>query len=177
MNYLVTDLECNCTDKNEFPREEMEIIEIGAVLLNEKLEIIAEFSSFVKPTIHPILTSFCKELTKIKQEYVDSEEHIDKAIVEFEKWASEKGDYTFFSWGAFDYNQIQRECDLKKITNPMFQRNMNYKKNFAKIKKLKRGVGVRKALNILNMKFEGTPHRAIDDTRNIVKMIQKVGLK
>ena len=48
----------------------------------------------------------------------------------------------------------------------------------AKIKNLKRrnGVGVQKALNILNMKFEGTPHRAIDDTRNINRIIKKVGI-
>jgi inhibitor of KinA sporulation pathway (predicted exonuclease) len=44
MNYLVTDLECICTNSNKFPREKMEIIEIGAVLLKSQLEIIFDYN-------------------------------------------------------------------------------------------------------------------------------------
>ncbi len=106
MNYLITDLECTCTNSNEFPREEMEIIEIGAVILNDKLEIIDEFSKFVKPTKNPQLTDFCKDLTKIKQEYVDNADYLVKVLREFSEWALQYGEYTFTSWGAFDYKHI-----------------------------------------------------------------------
>ena len=178
MNYLITDLECTCTDSNEFPRSEMEIIEIGAVLLNENLEVISEFSKFVKPFKNPTLTSFCKDLTKIKQEDVDNADYLIKVLKEFSEWAKQYGDYTFTSWGAFDYRHIERECKWKRINNSLNGKNLNYKERFAEIQKLKKknGVGIRKALNILNMKFEGTPHRAIDDTKNIVRIIHKVGI-
>ena len=178
MNYLVTDLECTCTDQEEFPREEMEIIEIGSVLLNPQLEIIGEYSIFVKPTKNSTLTTFCKDLTKIKQEWVDNAQTIDKVLPNWEKWARMHGDYTFTSWGGFDYRQIQRESNWKRIHNPLMENQLNYKVRMAKIKNLKRrnGVGVQKALNILNMKFVGTPHRAIDDTRNIVRIIKKCGI-
>ena len=178
MNYLVTDLECTCTNSNEFPREQMEIIEIGSVLLNSNLEIIGEYSTFVKPTINPQLTTFCKDLTHIKQKWVDNADTIDNVLPNFEAWARSYGEYTFTSWGAFDYRHIQRECDLKNLQNPLIENYLNYKVRMAKIKNLKRrnGVGVQKALNILNMKFEGTPHRAIDDTRNIVRIPKKVGI-
>lgn len=179
MNYLITDLECTCTDSNEFLREQMEIIEIGSVLINSKLEIIGEYSAFVKPTINPQLTTFCKNLTKIKQDWVDNANTIDKVLPNWEAWARMHGDYTFTSWGAFDYRHIQRESELKNISNPLIENYLNYKVRMAKIRNLSRknGVGLRKALNILNMTFIGTPHRAIDDTRNVVKIIQKCGIE
>jgi inhibitor of KinA sporulation pathway (predicted exonuclease) len=178
MNYLVVDLECTCTDNNAFPREQMEVIEIGAMLLDENLEEISEFSTFVKPTINPILEQFCKDLTKIKQSDVDAASIINDVLPEFEKWARSFGDYKFTSWGAFDYKHIQRECDLKKIINPLLQNNLNYKVRFAKIKNLKRknGVGLQKALNIMKMKFEGIPHRAIYDAKNVVRIMKLAGV-
>lgn len=178
MNYLVTDLEATCFENNEYPREDMEIIEIGAVILNSNLEVVAEFSKFVKPTIHPQLTDFCKKLTHIKQEDVDLADTLDKVLPEFSYWALSFGEYQFTSWGAFDYNQFNRETHKKGFANPLIQNNMNYKVRFAKIKNLKRknGVGVGTALNILNLTFEGLKHRAIYDAKNVVRIMQKTGV-
>lgn len=161
-----------------FQEKKLEIIEIGAVLLDSNLQIIDEFSKFVKPVKNPILTSFCKNLTKIKQEYVDEANIFENEIIKFAKWAEQYGEYTFTAWGGFDHRHIQRESEWKKITNPISKNNLNYKVRFAKLKNLKRrnGVGVRKALNIMNMQFEGTPHRAIYDTKNVVRIMQQVGL-
>ena len=67
--YLIVDFEATCTNRNEFPRDEMEIIEIGALLLDsEQFEIHSEFQSFIKPVRNPLLTGFCKELTTIRQD-------------------------------------------------------------------------------------------------------------
>ena len=72
MNHLVVDLEATCCNRNSFPRTEMEIIEIGAVMTDSQFEVIDEFQSFIKPVRHPELTDFCKELTTISQQEVDS---------------------------------------------------------------------------------------------------------
>ena len=70
--YLVVDLEATCCDRGNIRKEEMEIIEIGAVMVHsESLSIVDEFQSFVKPIRHPILTEFCKSLTSIFQAQVD----------------------------------------------------------------------------------------------------------
>ena len=52
--YLVLDLEATCCDKQRtIKQSEMEIIEIGAVMLEaETLTIIDEFQSFIKPVRH-----------------------------------------------------------------------------------------------------------------------------
>lgn len=58
--YLVLDLEATCDDVGAVPREEMEIIEIGAALLQPSTwEITDEFNAFVRPVRHPQLTEFC----------------------------------------------------------------------------------------------------------------------
>src|SRR5204863_480349 len=66
--YLVVDLEATCDDHHALPREDSEIIEIGAVLVDgATLEPQGEFQSFVRPVVHPRLTPFCTQLTTITQ--------------------------------------------------------------------------------------------------------------
>jgi len=67
-HHLIVDLEATCCNDASFPKDEMEIIEIGAVMtLAETLENISEFQTFIRPVRHPQLTAFCKELTSISQ--------------------------------------------------------------------------------------------------------------
>ena len=55
--YLVIDLEATCDDQGGVPRHEMEIIEIGAVLVAaDTLAPLDEWQSFVRPVRHPELT-------------------------------------------------------------------------------------------------------------------------
>ena len=62
--FLVIDLEATCDEGNAIPREETEIIEIGAVLVNgSSLAPVAEHQTFIRPLRHPKLTPFCTELT------------------------------------------------------------------------------------------------------------------
>lgn len=54
--------------------EDMETIEIGATVidLHNAGALVGEFDSFVRPALHPKLTSFCKGLTTIEQGQVDA---------------------------------------------------------------------------------------------------------
>lgn len=48
--FLIVDLEATCSDDGIIPSNEMEIIEIGAVMLNRATwEIDSEFQQFVQP--------------------------------------------------------------------------------------------------------------------------------
>ena len=77
-DYLVVDLEATCDERGRLPREEMETIEIGAVLIDGALlmksgalESRGEFQCFIRPIRHPVLSEFCRQLTSIRQEDVD----------------------------------------------------------------------------------------------------------
>lgn len=75
--YCILDFEATC-DKNE--KIFNEIIEFPSILFNENFEYISEFRSFVKPTINPILTNFCTELTSITQQNVNSSNELQNVL-------------------------------------------------------------------------------------------------
>ena len=65
MNYIVFDLEWNqCYGGQEFvnPRMPSEIIEIGAVKLDEKLNIIDRYESYVRPRLYRRLQPHIKAI-------------------------------------------------------------------------------------------------------------------
>ncbi len=177
---LTVDFEATCSkDQAEFPREDMEIIEIGAIIHDENWEERGRFQSFVRPVKHPILTDFCKELTTIKQSSTDSAKVFEVVIPEFQKWVDSivgRNEYIFYSWGGFDKNILNRQClelNVKDIS--MIRHHANAKELFAYKNNLKRPCGVWKALQMKKMEFEGTQHRALDDAFNISRLINTIG--
>ena len=178
-DYIIAfDLEATCctktTPKEEwFPRNEMEIIEIGAVLLDTKnsFKEISSFESFIKPKLHPKLTNFCKELTTISQSDIDSAPPYPKALKSFMDWAFEYKNLMFVSWGNFDSNQFYRDSKLNNTTKIDLKNHRNAKYDYAKTTGLKKGIGIRKALNRENINFKGTPHRGIDDSRSFSQLL------
>ena len=173
--YIIFDLEATCWEVKD--DKITEIIEIGAVKLNENLEITDTFSKFVKPTINPVLTDFCKTLTSIKQEDVDNAQTFNEAIADFEKWISPGDDIGLVSWGYYDKRQILEEAKLKNYSGEIIkfleERHISLKHEFAEIRQEKR-VGMKRALKKLNLPLGGTHHRGIDDAKNITKIFQAV---
>jgi len=64
MHYIILDLEATCWEEKSDKANE--IIEIGAVKLDENLEVVDTFSQYVRPVISPELSDFCKTLTSIE---------------------------------------------------------------------------------------------------------------
>lgn len=172
MHFVVTDLESTC-DEPQLPRNEMEPIEIGAVIVNEKFEIIDKFETFIKPTIHSELTPFCTKLTTIKQSDVENAPTFIESYLSFEKWFTQFNDVVFCSWGKYDSYELRRVCALNDLEFYFSEEQcFNLKRMFAKKQKIGKEVGVRRALNLAGIKFEGQVHRGIDDAINISKLLR-----
>lgn len=170
--YLVLDLEATCDDQGAVPRGEMEIIEIGAVLLEPSTwEIADEFNAFVRPVRHPRLTPFCTQLTSIGQLDVDGGEGFVEVVRRFQKWLRPVRLTAWGSWGNYDCRQLQQDCDFHGIELPIDKAHVNLKNRFAKRLGLTHRPGLGKALQFAGMGFEGTHHRAIDDARNIARLM------
>lgn len=175
-HYLVIDLEAT-TDAGDdeqrvVPRDEMETIEIGAVLVRAStLEVEAEFQSFVRPVRHPTLTPFCTELTGIKQEmladapaFPEATEALPQAML-VGRWGVVWG-----SWGLFDDTQIRRDCAYHSIDYPMPE-HMNLKNVFSAAQGRRKRYGMSKALRLCGLTLEGDHHRALADAKNIARML------
>ncbi len=107
MNYIVLDMEWNqynpkanedLRKKKEKPRNE--IIEIGAVKLNEALECMATYKRLVRPVFIKKLNSHVKKLTGITAEMLSQGSYFPEVIREFRQWCGD--DRVILTWGYDD---------------------------------------------------------------------------
>lgn len=171
--FIVCDLEATCWDRNIQQQTVgiMEIIEIGAVKTDYSGKIHDEFSIFVKPNKNPILSEFCKNLTTIKQSDIDNAPNYIEAIDIFNEWLGDVKGHAWFSWGNYDKNQFIVEYNRNGVFPTLMNiPHINLKRPWRKTTKHKRQ-GLRAALSYHGYQFEGTPHRGIDDVKNIAKII------
>ncbi|MDJ0618523.1 MAG: 3'-5' exonuclease [Calothrix sp. MO_192.B10] len=177
-HFLIIDLEATCSKDNSIPRRQMEIIEIGAVMLNPSTwKIDSEFQQFVKPIIHPQLTDFCTELTTIKQQDVDAAPTFPEVITELKKWIFPFPNYVFCSWGNYDKNQFIQDCKFHQIPYPFASEHRNIKQEFSEYLGVSRKFGMAQALQYLGMELQGTHHRGIDDARNIAAIFRHMHIQ
>lgn len=170
--YLVVDLEATCDDRGAVPRGEMETIEIGAVLVDaETLQPIDEYQTFIRPTLHRRLTSFCTQLTTITQANVDAARTFAEVAPEVTAFARGA---LFCSWGAYDRNQLEQDARLHRIRCPLGPDHLNLKREFSTAMGRRKPMGNRGALRLVGEQATGTHHRGIDDARNIARLLPYV---
>jgi 3'-5' exoribonuclease 1 len=174
MNYIVFDLESTCWQTN-MPVLVQETIEIGAVLLNPFGEVEGKFARFIRPTVNPILSHFCRELTNITQEQVNRARPFAEVIDDFMVWADmyDDEDYCLCSWGGFDRRQLAADCALHRLNADWTRKHANLKDQYQRLKRLRQPRGLVNALDAEGFDFDGQPHRALPDAENLVKIFNK----
>jgi inhibitor of KinA sporulation pathway (predicted exonuclease) len=175
--YLIVDVEATCSDDASVPRQEMEIIEIGAVMQNARtFEVESEFRTFVRPLRHAQLTDFCTVLTGIAQVDVADAPGFPEAMDAMKKWAYAYDDSLFSSWGDYDRKQFMQDCGYHRIAYPFRSGHKNLKAAFTSAMSLSKKCGIEDALCHLGLDFEGSHHRGLDDARNIARIVRCVCL-
>jgi len=170
MNYLIVDLEATCNIVNQ--QDEMETIEIGAVLCDETGDVIDTFDTFVKPIVNPILSDFCKELTTIRQEDVDNAPFFKAAMLSLLAWLGDKK-YVFCSWGYYDKQQLLLDCARHGIVFPLGTKHYNLKNEYARLTGKGRH-GISNTIKALGWEWEGQLHRGIDDAKNMARVFKLI---
>ncbi|MDR2872715.1 MAG: exonuclease domain-containing protein [Xanthomonadaceae bacterium] len=173
--YLVVDLEATCCNDGSIPQQQMEIIEIGAVMVDaDSFAVIGEFQSFVRPVRHPRLTSFCTQLTSIRQEDVDTAPDFSEAASAFKRWLRDYPGFVFCSWGDYDFRQLHQDCDFHRLANPISAMHLNVRRLLTERQRLIQKPGLKAAVRMAGLAFAGIPHRGIDDARNIARLLPYV---
>ena len=168
---IIIDLEATCW-KGPVPQGQVnEIIEIGICVLDTKTGIISKNEGILIKPERSTVSPFCTELTTITQELLDQEG------VSFEQACNElriqynSYQYTWASYGAYDLDMLKQQCKFRGLDYPMAENHINVKTLFTEVKGLKRKVGMKGALGILEIPLEGTHHRGVDDANNIAKIL------
>ena len=172
---IIVDLEATCDDRTKkpslVPKEQMETIEIGAVLVDTRtLAKVDELGLFVRPVRHPVLTDFCKELTTITQADVDGALLFPEAAAQVERFLAGRR-VLFGSWGDYDRNQLAQDAAYHRVQLPFAKHHVNLKKRFSEQLGEPKRFGMDGALARVGLTLEGTHHRGIDDARNIARLL------
>jgi len=168
---IIIDLEATCWN-GPVPKGQIhEIIEIGICLLNtETAEISKNKGILIKPEWSEV-SPFCTELTTITQELLDQEGISFTEACETLRTEYLGHHYTWASYGQYDLNMMKKQCSFRGIEYPLSQNHINVKELFAQTKSLRKKVGMKGALGILEIPLEGTHHRGVDDAKNIAKIL------
>lgn len=117
MHYIVMDLEWNqCADGKEFSYKEVpfEIIQFGAVKLDEKFNIVSKYDRYVKPKLYRKLHYVVEEILEITmEELMEQGSDFETVVQDFLCWCGE--DYVFCTWGGTDLIELQRNMNFYKI--------------------------------------------------------------
>ena len=172
-HYIVFDLEFNQgyrfqnkayakTLYDKFNKRPMEIIEIGAVLLNHKFQVKKTFHKFIKPQIYKDLRPCVSRLTKIDKRILEAEGiPFNEAFIAFEKWATQLSNVILCTWDDIDIQVIKSNMKYHRVNSELFNYypTLDIQRVFNKDKR----VGLKKALEELNIPADKQFHRAVDD--------------
>lgn len=182
MNYVIIDLEMNEIAKEH--KEErrichLEIIEIGAVILDENLLVMGEFKTLVKPQYNDTIGKRYETLTGISTGMVVGAPNFTTAYEMFVNWCESYGDdYEVYAWSENDYNQVVAEMALKGYTKEdkmgPLRKWYDFQKEYTCKLGLERIMSLEKALNYAGFEFEGRMHDALWDAKNTAQLFALV---
>lgn len=170
MKHVVVDLEMNPVSREfrEVRRKlNEEVIEIGAVRLDENFQQEAEFQCYVKPEYGPI-KKHITSLTGITQAMVADKKTYAACFQNFVDWVGEE-ETKIYSWSMSDIKQLRSECRYKL---PDFDigwlnaRWVDLQQEFDDRLGLHNSLALKHALGAMDHKFEGTQHTALADAIN-----------
>lgn len=176
MDYIVMDLEWNQNPygkNNQHADIPFEIIEVGAVRLNENFEIEDSFQQLVRPRVYKKLHYKIQEITHFTNEELSHGKDFRRVISEFLEWCGD--DYIFCTWGSMDLTELQknmRHYGLERILEfPLFY--VDLQKMFS----LRYDDGHAKrtltsAVEYLEIQEDEQFHRALSDAYYTAKVMQ-----
>ena len=182
MNFIIFDLEWNNGYNHALHKYLNEIIEIGAIKLDENLNVTDTFKQLITPKLTKKLSSRCKRLTKITVEEIE-ECGIDfnSAFSDFERWSG-SGDNVFMSWSNSDLfvmsnnylinnnncniSFIKKYCDVQKYCMAFVKREGENNNN---------QIGLSNCAELLEIDFDTESlHRALSDCYLAAECLKKV---
>ena len=176
--YVVIDLEmCKIYDEKIIKENDIknEIIEFGAVIIDENLNITDSFKRYVHPQ-YGILDNHIKNLTGIKYEDIKSASTFETVLNEFNDWIPNNS--IIVSWSENDKIQIEKEMNFKNIKLESFNNYLetweDSQQEFSNKMNANKNYNLTEALVIADIKYDEHIHDALVDARNTALLFIKM---
>lgn len=183
MNYIVLDLEFNQsypfkTGTFVAPVAEcpFEIIQIGAVKLNENFEIIDGFDQIVQPQIYPRIHPFVEKITGIKNEDFIDQPTFPTVYQNFVNFIGEE-DCILCTWGVDDVKALFRNILFHKLPVDKISHKYVNVQTYANVYlkyEAGKAVGLKNAAEELQIELDEPFHNAYYDAKYTAKIFQVV---
>ena len=180
MNYIVFDLEWNQPHTKEQRIKEPvtlngEIIQIGAVKLNDSLSICESFDTIVRPIYYTQMNTKVKRLTGISQDDIERGESFVSAYRRFLEFCGEE--FCFLTWGGDDIGILISNMAIHKIPTNPFPNTYNLQRIYGRqILKTKKQMSLESAVQTL-----GEPpyraHNALSDAISTALVCKHLDIK
>ena len=161
MFHLVIDLEM-CKVPRDYRsksyRYAYEIIQIGAVLLDDSFKRIGTLCQYVHPE-HGVIDYFIENLTGIKNSQVKKAPKLEEVLIHMIDWLGER-DYKIYAWSEF--MKAEKWVDYQEVFTKRFE--------------LSRRLSLEEALERAEIGPEGRFHDGLDDAVNTAYLIEKLEL-
>lgn len=178
MDYIIFDLEWNQCPSSSTDKEEklpFEIVEIGAVKLNENREMVSEFSELIKPQIYHEMHYITSRLVHLQMEELEKGKPFKEVMEMFLEWAGD--DCLFCTWGTLDLLELQRNMAYYGMP-PLSDRPLRYY-DIQKLFSLAYEDGKSRrtleyAIDMMNIKKDIPFHRAFSDAYYTAKVFDNI---
>ncbi len=176
MRYIFVDFEMNPVHKSfadirEYCRQE--IIEIGAVMLDEDYREISTYRQYVRPlygTVQPKIT----EITGITDDMLKDSPVFADAIGAFLDWCGE--DYEIYAWGDSDLRVLLGETDiLPEPDERLLDIDLvwfDFQQIFIDLLGLQNRISLQHAVGAAENSFNGKAHDAMWDAKNTADLFR-----
>lgn len=178
MNYIVIDLEWNGSWSKKAHGYFNEIIEVGAVKVDEQMRIVDEFRAAIKPVVSKKLSTIVTDLTNITAEELEDGTTFTGMMRQLSKWMG-KEPSTVLTWSTTDLLVLMENCryfygrqEIPFLNNYMdFQVYAQQRMGVDTSKQL----GLARAGEMLDIPEDDMSlHRALDDSKLTAAILQKV---
>ena len=178
MHYIVIDLEWNGSYSKKAHGYFNEIIEVGAVKVDEQMQIVDEFRAAIKPVVSKKLSSIVTDLTNITAEELADGTTFSAMMRQLSRWMGD-GPTTVLTWSTTDLLVLMENCRFfhGREEIPFLKNYMD----FQVYAQQRMGVDTSQQLGLARAgEMLGIPeddmslHRALDDSKLTAAILQKV---
>lgn len=177
---IVLDLEfCNVPKNADCSKMlHNEIIEIGAVRLDDSLETVSEYQTYVQPEFGR-LTSRIEKLTGISNAMLVNQRNFKECLADFIDWIMDGFDSDtelyICSWSMSDYRQLYKEIQAKHLisdkTELLLSNWRDIQQEFSDGICYNHPLKLSTAISALDADFSGNMHSALADAANTAYIV------
>ena len=178
MNYIVIDLEWNGSWSKKAHGYFNEIIEVGAVKVDEQMRIVDEFRAAIKPVVSKKLSNIVTDLTNITAEELEDGTTFTGMMRQLSRWMGNEPSVVL-TWSTTDLLVLMENCRYfyGRQEIPFLKNYMD----FQVYAQQQMGVDTSQQLGLARAgELLGIPeddmslHRALDDSKLTAAILQKV---